>query len=700
MHLNRYCLRNFRRLENVEINLEEKETIFVGANNAGKTSATAAFRLFVSNGEFKIHDFSSPLISEIDKFGNIEKYSDEEPSEILPRIELDLWFTVSPSVEYGRVAHFLPSLETDYSEIGVRICFSVDNQNGLIKAYISTYPNKQKPLSEFLEQSGNLKKYFSLKYFVLDKPTQSDTELNSRAIEKSEGKETLASLIRVDYVEAQRNIDDNDSARSNRLSSVFSDFYKHHLKQRQHDAESAQVIDKSNEDLTTHYENEFKPLIKIISSLGFPALNDRGLKVISNLNPENALKGNTAITYLETETNHQLPEAYNGLGFKNLIYLAIQIAHFQIQWANTEKNRPLCQLIFIEEPEVHLHAQVQQTFIRQIREVMKSQIKEFGLKDHNPQLVISTHSSHIIAEADFQCIRYFRRSNSKYANAVNSKAIASKVINLANFDQDKTKSQNLTFLKKYLELTHCDLFFADAAILVEGTVERLLMPKMIKKETPKLQSAFLTILELGGAYAHRFVSLLDFISLPTLVITDLDSVDPSDSRKACRADTENAMTSNASIEALLLDKSANGYNEKRKISSLIKLTPKDKTCSISPHRYVTFQQAIPVPDYGTDKTMIPRTFEEAFIYENISLVRKGKINAFVSLPENLDFEKDYQAIYETVKAKDYKKVEFALNLIGTETDWETPAYIIEGLNWLSDKLALTPEPVTDSMEQS
>ena len=43
MYLNRYHLRNFRRLENIEINLEEKDTIFVGANNSGKTSATAAF---------------------------------------------------------------------------------------------------------------------------------------------------------------------------------------------------------------------------------------------------------------------------------------------------------------------------------------------------------------------------------------------------------------------------------------------------------------------------------------------------------------------------------------------------------------------------------------------------------------------------------------------------------------------------------
>jgi predicted ATP-dependent endonuclease of OLD family len=89
MYLNRYCLRNFRRLENVEINLEKEETIFVGANNVGKTSATAAFRLFVSQDrDFKIHDFSSPLITEIDKFGKAEIKLDEEFNEILPPLSL------------------------------------------------------------------------------------------------------------------------------------------------------------------------------------------------------------------------------------------------------------------------------------------------------------------------------------------------------------------------------------------------------------------------------------------------------------------------------------------------------------------------------------------------------------------------------------------------------------------------------------
>lgn len=711
MHLNRYCLRNFRRLEKVEINLEETETIFVGANNAGKTSATAAFRLFVSRDrDFKIHDFSSPLIAEIDKFGEkvINPDDEEELISKLPSIELDLWFTVSPSVEYGRVADFLPTLGKEYSEVGVRICFSVIDPAELHKAYLLTYPKSEhsKSLSYFLNQSDNLKKHFALTYFKLDKPSASK-ELVLLSLKKDAGQKTLALLLRVDYVDAQRNIDDKDSAQSNRLSSVFADFYKYNLKQREHDEASALVIDKSNDGLSAHYETQFKPLIKVIHDLGFPALNDRGLKIVSNLSPEKALSGNTAIMYLDEETQHELPEAYNGLGFKNLIYLAIQIAHFQIQWIKTESNRPLCQLIFIEEPEAHLHAQVQQTFIRKIRDVMKSQVADTDLKDHIAQLVITTHSSHIIAEADFQSIRYFRRVSTKYPNtSVISKAVASNVVNLANF-QDAPEPENLKFLKKYLALTHCDLFFADAAILVEGTVERLLMPKMIKEVTPELESAYLTILELGGAYAHRFAPLLDFIGLPTLVITDLDSVDPSNNNSTCRADQQNAVTSNASIKSLLLSmkekqtqEEKNECKTKRKIASLITLTAKEKTCSGSNHRYVTFQQEILVSGYAPDTKMTPRTFEEAFIYENIVKIREGKINAFVTLGKSPDLQIDYENVYQTVKAKSYNKVEFALTQIGTDENWVTPAYIVEGLKWLCNTLELNPEIVSASVEIS
>ena len=208
------------------------------------------------------------------------------------------------------------------------------------------------------------------------------------------------------------------------------------------------------------------------------------------------------------------------------------------------------------------------------------------------------------------------------------------------------------------------------------------MPMMIKKEAVELGAVYFTTLELGGAYAHRFIQLLEFINLPTLVITDLDSVDPTANNSTCRADLTGAVTSNASIKEL---------TNKKLISDLLKLADCDRTASKENFsRYITFQHPVPVPIYGKDKEMIPRTFEEAFIYENISSIRENKINGFVTLPSTLDFEKDYTLVYETVKSKDYKKVEFALAQIETKEDWVTPAYIVKGLKWFSKTLVELP----------
>src|SRR6202012_4884109 len=124
---------------------------------------------------------------------------------------------------------------------------------------------------------------------------------------------------------------------------------------------------------------------------------------------------------------------------------------------------------------------------------------------------------HILYERGFKPIRYFRRHST-----TNSEQ-STKVLNLSAFYNTADPSDR-DFLQRYLKLTHCDLFFADAAILVEGNVERLLLPLMIEMEAKTLRSAALSILEVGGAFGHRFRDLIHFLGITTLVITDLDSV--------------------------------------------------------------------------------------------------------------------------------------------------------------------------------
>ncbi len=68
MRITEVHLRNFRRLEDVEIGFESEETVFVGPNNSGKTSATTAFRLFLIRQDFKLHDFCVSRIADLVPF--------------------------------------------------------------------------------------------------------------------------------------------------------------------------------------------------------------------------------------------------------------------------------------------------------------------------------------------------------------------------------------------------------------------------------------------------------------------------------------------------------------------------------------------------------------------------------------------------------------------------------------------------------
>lgn len=678
MKLLKIQLRNFRRLENVEIGFEVEETVFVGPNNSGKTSATAAFRLFLITPDFKVHDFSVSKINDIDRYGN----EPDAEEETIPSIEMDIWFSINPEIEFGRVFALLPNLSANFEEAGIRIKYKVKDAAKMKAEYLSAFPQVdgeaiQKSLSQYLSLESNLNRHFSLTYSALE---ITEDGLIESTLEPEEGKRVLRTLIRVDFVDAQRNIDDREASnRSNRLSTAFASYYKNNLKQAEVMEEANKVIDQNNQNLNIHYDEHFKDLMDVIQQLGVPSVNDRKMRIVSTISSEVALQGNTDLLYVDSDFEHELPEAYNGLGFKNLVYMAIQISHFHLQWINTEDKRPLCQIIFIEEPEAHLHAQVQQTFIANIWEIIKNASIAADEEHMIPQLGITTHSSHILNTVEFSKVRYFQRCLLDDERQGEVRTLnASKVLSLRDFKPNKPAANGdvedeevtLEFLKRYLKLTHCDLFFADTTIFVEGTVEKLLIPEMISKAAPRLSSNYLTILEVGGAYANRFASLMEFLGTPYLVITDLDSVDPADNRKVCRADKNGSITSNASIKFFLNIDS---------VSDLIELN-NDQQALDNDICFIAFQKHSTVDGY--DKTMIGRTFEETFTYENIQLFRNERISLGKPFLDNQEYEEEYQFVFETVKSSSFKKTEFALNIASSTADWIVPTYISDGLTWL------------------
>lgn len=675
-------IRNFRRLEYVTIGFETDETIFVGPNNAGKTSTASAFRCFSGNRSFSINDLSVSKVLAIDKYG----CGDDEQK--LPTIDLDLWFSInSEKISFGRAFTLLPELSEELNKIGIRLRYQPKDTKAMRLAFIGAYPvsdgeERQISLSQFLSIDSNFNRFYEMAYYSLDDRQE---EITENQIDTLEGKALFRNLLRVDFLDAQRSVNDDESSRSNRLSTAFATFYKSNLEQAKTSEKAYQVIDENNQNLTRHYEEHFGGLMKVIKGLGIPSVNDRDLKVISSLSPLEALQGNTDLVYMDNKHQHALPEAYNGLGFKNLIYMAIQISHFHLQWIDTEQNRPLCQLIFIEEPEVHLHAQVQQAFIGNIWKMLSN-----ATKDHSvPQLVVSTHSSHILDKIDFEKVRYFERCELEGEDRREVTTFnASKVHSLRDFnpepnleietqfDSDKARS----FLLRHLRLTHCDLFFADAAILIEGSVEKLLIPEMIEKAAPNLREKYLSVLEVGGAYAHRFAGLLKFLNIPYLVITDLDSVNPDGRHPAVRGDYENALTSNNCLKSLL---------RVTRVEELLALDKEAKSCADN-DRFIAFQVGIEVREEGKDSVvMIPRTLEEAFAYENFNLFRNQELSLGIEVPDNLD--EAYMEIYKKVKSSSFKKTNFALEVLFLDKDWKTPNYIKEGLEWLDERLKVSEQ---------
>lgn len=684
MRISRVAIRNFRRLENIQIDIEERESIFVGPNNSGKTSATAIFRCFLGGRDFRIHDFSIARIADFDTF-----IATGDAGQ-LPKISLDLWFTIDPeNIEFGRAFSLLPQL-SDYTRVGLRLSYEIDNATKLRELYDAAYPPKEngvrtKSLAQYLALDGNIGKSFSVKYLLLDEKPQESAppEIVPSELDPEEGRRLLKHLIRVEFVDAQRNINDDDSSRSNRLSSAFAAFYRNNLEQASHAADAHSVIDANNKQLTEHYAKQFDPLIKLIKHLGIPSINDRELRIISSLSPETALRGNTELLYIDPSRQHELPELYNGLGFKNLIFMAIQARHFHSQWAMTAENRPLCLMIFIEEPEVHLHAQVQQTFISNIWRVINQSAEAMGEPHLVPQLVITTHSSHIMEAVDFEKVRYFQRCHIEGETAVTGIRNASVVRSLRAFQPEAetidgklvAPSESLAFLKRYLRLTHCDLFFADAAILVEGAVEKLLMPSMIERAAERLQTVYLTILEVGGAYAHRFEGLLGFLHIPYLVITDLDSVEPTGYPSACRADVVGARTSNASLKKLC------GHST---VAELMALTSAEKQ-HLKKDRCIAFQTEILVTDDAFSEKLSPRTLEEAIVYENFGLFRSGVLSIGITVPAILNDA--YQEVYDRIRSDSFKKTDFAMDILACTKEWIVPSYIAEGLSWLETRLS-------------
>lgn len=723
-------IQNFRKLLQCHIDFSKKNTLFVGANNSGKTSAMDALGKFLADRSFSFNDITISKRSDINQIGDrwVEEGC-EEPVDLteweLLVPKMDIWLDVSRN-EIHYVAGIIPTLKWRGGKLGVRLAFLPKDISKLFSEYREEYSAARKTekakekieirlypknLCEFLEK--NLNTYFSIKTFILDPAKAEEEEPQTTPFEMECFIDNpLKGIIKVDMIDAQRGFADPDNAdgterTKKQLSEQMRSYYDKHLDPEKspspEDLDILQATEEARKAFDINLAKKFEPAIHELEELGYPGIADPKFTIATKMSTGETLKHDAAVQYAlsKSDDSLKLPEKYNGLGYQNLISMVFDLMRFRDDWVHEGKAKqakkdsdwaiePL-HLVLVEEPEAHLHVQVQQVFIRKAYDVLTNH--KFIKENENfaTQLVISTHSSHVARETDFADLRYFKR----LSEGSESTIATSKVINLSDVfgKEDETDK----FVTRYLQATHCDLFFADAAILVEGSAENMLLPHFIRNKYPKLYQRYISILSINGRHSHRLNPLIEKLCIPTLVIADMDSAEKEGHHKAvCPERGKNLISSNYTIAKWLvkendLDKLLAIPSEKKEI---IKETP---------YKYsirVAYQNPVVIDYNGTDKEAISSTFEDCLVYTNYQLFKAISTDDTGSLVKSVSdeinaassFEDFHKGVYEILRnGKSDQKAEFALDLIYAVDPNKliVPAYIDEGLEWL--QAYLNPE---------
>ncbi len=642
-------------------------------------------------------------------------------------MSLDLWFAVEQA-DLHRVIDLLPNLDWQGSAVGIRIAFAPRNEDETLARFQERHAQAQEAVANLENAEGEepyiapprtlrdyledeLQREYEFKYFVLDEAQFNDELEPNEGYQPQEllrdqgrtGKDIINSLVKVDFLHAQRHLSDSEGgSRSEELSRHLSRYYQRNLQRRGDDYNAIRALAESQILLDQHLEQVFAETLQRLAQLGYPGLTNPRLMIKSALNPATVMNSHDGahLHYALNDQGLTLPDKYNGLGFKNLIYMVVELLDLHAQWLATEEKRPPLHLVFVEEPEAHLHAQLQQVFVKKILEILAA---EGDAPDgFHTQLALTTHSPHILFERGFQPIRYFRREGTGIAQT-------SKVLNLSEFYRT-TANPSRDFLERYLKLTHCDLFFADAAVLVEGNVERLVMPQMIAKAAPGLQSRYLSVLEIGGAYAHLFRTLIEFLGITTLVVTDLDSISGPIAEEVdedadvvededvegevvagstCTPETADAVTSNQMLAQWLPGRS--------RIDELLAADAEAKAIAADAFGLgairVTYPCTVNLERNGEQLERAGRTLEVAFAFDNLEWTQDAanrELKLRVRAPQNLaDLA---QKLHNKVHSSSYKKTDFALALLAKDPNaWNVPHYIAEGLQWLEAALGVAVE---------
>lgn len=518
MYLKSILLENFRKFrdkdnriefinaedykKDSEINIAPKTTLIIGKNNCGKTTVIEALNKLIKGIPFRSTDFNFNYLKEL-----LELYTDEylDTDNIkLPELKFIITVGIDNNKEdlLTNIIPFMSLEDAKKSEIEITIIWAIKDSELFIKDLkkFNQKDFKSQRFDRFLDLID--KSDFEVSYFNSNNEKRKNFSLNS--------------LIELTPIKAN-NIN-NDHCLSAAFRKIVDYRYTKVIDPLIADELDTQIV-TINESLTKDISKQHTDNIN--SSLSKIVLGEKCQVLLkSDLNFQNLIKNILKYEYIEG--NNNIPEQQFGLGYTNLMMIIAEIITYMEKYPESSFNSQI-NLISIEEPETFMHPQMQEQFIKNINEMIAS-LLENNNKHVNSQIIITTHSSHILNSKIHEGNTF---NNINYITIVNgySKSVClndSVIVDLIpNNKKQWKREQNLRFLRKHIKYKVSELFFADAVIFVEGITEYTLLQHYLSIDS-KLNKYYISVLLVDGAHAKVYENLIVALSIPTLIITDMD----------------------------------------------------------------------------------------------------------------------------------------------------------------------------------
>lgn len=708
MILKKVKIYNYRQLQEVELNLQNSLTVLAGPNNSGKTTLISVLKGMFHDKKlrFTYSDIPTNLsTSWIDKvmpvFQSIMVTHDKNTgiSEILKEVSVDDKFLPDYTIECFR-AQIQVDYDPTYDNIQLFADYLMDLDESkhsfyFVYSYEPSIPSFEKYLGESYDK-------LSSRFLDIDKPDCKEKETKLYFIKEELLKLYCHALLEKCYfcnsnyenvnsveitafkslfnfrdIPAIRELDDNESDTSKGISKRILSLLKGNEKWEEVTKKLPDLLMAQIEDSGAKKEiknSSIKSLDETVQDISKTSGGHIGkLQLEMDVNESVVEDFIQKITRAKYDIDGLLlNEQSQGLGFSNLIYLHMRLEEFYKSVDESKVN-----VFFIEEPESHMHPQMQNVFIRFLTKYYT---------EKKLQGLITTHSNEIARSVGLNSLRVIRQTEKSKSELFNLSKFRQSIENkkIKNVDEESEfLLQN--FFDWFFEIGYSELIFADKAVLYEGDTERLYTRKLLgMTEFASLRDNYIAFIQVGGAYAHNYLEILTMLKMKTLILTDIDY----DKAATTLDEAKKSKSTNATINRCYrLLHSEKGKTYTPLVEEIYQMQSENDVVLYNDLICLSYQ----------DETSTARTLEEAMlnklldktVFDKIKrsewkLIRKNNKLTF-TIPNNNKGETDSEfSIRQIVSASSNNKTDFMYSVVLSSNEENMlPEYIKKGLLWLA-----------------